>query len=294
MGQDLAQHVPSAREAFDTASEVLGYDLLSLCTGGPEEQLKRTEYAQPALLVTGIACWRAARERGLTASFAAGHSLGEYTALVAVGALGLKEAVRLVKRRGELMAQAAAKRPGAMTALLGLTREQVERVCTQAAEAGVVQPANFNCPGQIVISGETQAVAEARKLASAEGGKAIPLPVSGAFHSTLMAEAAEQFARELTSATIFDAGIPVVANVSANYVRAADEIRSALSRQITSPVLWEDSMRRLITDEVSTFIELGPGGKLTGILARIDPAARRLCIEDTASLDKALEELVGA
>ena len=289
MGQDLATHCAGAREVFDIAAEVLGYDLLALCAGGPEEQLKRTEYAQPALLLTGVACWRAASERGLTAVFAAGHSLGEYTALAAAGALELREAVRLVNRRGELMAQAAAGRPGAMAALLGLTREQVEQICAQAAEAGVVQTANFNCPGQIVISGETEAVAHGRKLAAAEGGKAIPLPVSGAFHSPLMAEAGEQFARELAEATFSDAQIPVVANVSADAVRTPAEIRDALTRQMASPVLWEDSMRRLIANGVTTFVELGPGGKLTGMMGRIDPTVRRLCIEDTASLDKALE-----
>ena len=291
MGQDLAEHFPASREAFDLAGKVLGYDLWALCVNGPEGQLKQTEYAQPALLVTGIACWRAACERGLSADFTAGHSLGEYTALVASGALDLADAVRLVKRRSELMSQAAQSRPGAMAALLGLSREQVESVCAKADDAGLVQPANFNCPGQIVISGEVEAVAKARQLAAEVGGKAIPLAVSGAFHSPLMAEAALAFAQELAQVPFADVQIPVVANVSARPVRTTAEIREALARQMISPVLWEDSIRRLIADGVDTFLELGPGGKLSGMIGRIDASVHRASVADTASLDQAWQGL---
>jgi [acyl-carrier-protein] S-malonyltransferase len=233
MGRSLADAHPIARDTFAEADAALGVPLSAICWQGPDDELRRTHNAQPALLTHGVAAWRLLVERGHAPAFTAGHSLGEYTACVAAGALDFADAVRLVRRRGELMWQAGVERPGTMAAILGLDREQVAAACEDAREAGVVQPANLNAPGQIVISGEVAAVERACEAATARGARrAIRLEVSGAFHSPLMASAAQGLDQALAAVEIRDARCPIVANVSAAPVQRAADIRAALSAQL--------------------------------------------------------------
>ena len=269
MARDLYQWFPEAREVFDAASDVLGFDLSRLIFEGPEEELTRTVNAQPALLVAGVAALRAIQSKGVRPSFAAGHSVGEYAALLSAGAMEVPEAVRLVRRRGELMEEAATANPGVMAAVLGLGDEEVRAAVQEAQPAGIVDVANYNCPGQIVISGEFGAVEEAGRLAKELGAKrVIPLKVSGAFHSRLMSGAAQAMAAELRSAAISEPSLPVVANVTADYVRTADEVRAALGEQILGSVRWEESVRRMAADGAEGFVEVGPGTVLAGLVGR--------------------------
>jgi len=269
MARDLYQWFPEAREVFDAATDVLGFDLSRLIFEGPEEELTRTVNAQPALLVAGVAALRAIQSKGVRPSFAAGHSVGEYAALLSAGAMEVPEAVRLVRRRGELMEEAATANPGVMAAVLGLGDEEVRAAVQEAQPAGIVDVANYNCPGQIVISGEFGAVEEAGRLAKELGAKrVIPLKVSGAFHSRLMSGAAQAMAAELRRAAISEPSLPVVANVTADYVRTADEVRAALGEQILGSVRWEESVRRMAADGAEGFVEVGPGTVLAGLVGR--------------------------
>ena len=294
MGRALAEADPLARETFATADKVLGFALAELCWNGPADELKKSVNTQPALLTHSVAAWRVLERAGVTAAAAAGHSLGEYSACVAAGALAFEDALVLVRRRGELMYQAGLDRPGAMAAVLGLDEVQVEAACAEAAPAGVVRAANLNAPGQIVISGEVAAVERASELAKAKGAKrAIRLEVSGAFHSPLMASAAQGLDEALAGTTIRDARFPVIANVSAAPVRRADEIRAALSAQLLGAVQWERSMRRLLDDGVRGFVELGTGKVLRGLLRTIDKDAVSWNVEDPDSLQATLAGLAG-
>ena len=269
MGQDLRGSFPQAKAVFDTANEILGFDLARLMSEGPEDELTRTVNAQPALLVASVAALRVIESNGIRPAVTAGHSVGEYAALVAAGAIELAEAVRLVRRRGELMDRAGKANPGAMAAVIGLSGDEVKVAVEEAQTAGIVDVANYNSPGQVVISGEPDAVAEAGRLASERGAKrVIPLKVSGAFHSRLMTEAAEAMKAELKSAKISDPTIPVVANVTANYVHTAAEIRDALARQIMGSVRWEESVLRIAADGIEGFIEVGSGTVLAGLIGR--------------------------
>jgi len=287
MGRELYDVSPRVREAFDKASAVLGFDLARLCFEGPEAELTATLNAQPAILTLSYACYALVRAEGLAAQVVAGHSLGEYTALVAAGALPFADAVRLVRRRGELMHQASA---GTMAAILGLSAEQVADACREAP--GVVQPANFNAPGQIVISGEGAAVEAALTRAQNQGAsRVVKLPVSGAFHSPLMREAAEQMAPLLHAAPLAAAQVPVVMNVTGEVAQSAEEIRFALVRQMTSAVLWEKSVRTMWNLGARTFVELGPGRVLSGLIRRIEKEATTLNIEDSESLAKTIQTL---
>lgn len=294
MGRALAEAHPLAREAFETADRVLGFPLSALCWDGPAEELKKSSNTQPALLAHGVAAWRLLDAAGFAPAFVAGHSLGEYTACVAAGALSYEDALRLVRRRGELMFQAGIENPGAMAAILGLDGAAVEAACDEASAAGVVRAANYNAPGQVVISGEIAAVDRACEIAKAKGARrAIRLEVSGAFHSPLMGPAAAGLSEALAGVAIRDARCPVIANVSAEPVRAADEIRASLERQLLGAVRWEDTMRFLVAHG-ATCVELGTGTVLRGLLRTLDKSAPSANVDDPESLAATLQALGAA
>ena len=283
MGRDFYEASPAARETFEQANAVLGLRLSDICFSGDAERLNDTSICQPAILAMSVAVLRAVREKmgdgALQAEATAGLSLGEYTALVAAGALEFLDAVRLVHKRGSFMQAAAVERPGSMASVIGLSDEVVEGICAEVRAQGVVVTANLNCPGQVVVSGEKAAVEAACARAQEKGARmAAPLKVSGAFHSPLMQPAQEKLAAELDATRLTTARIPVVSNVSGEYMREPQEVRSALKRQVISPVLWHRSMQRLIADGFDTFYEVGPGKVLTGLMKRIDKTKRAVNI----------------
>ena len=287
MGRDIAETFPAAREVFETADRVLGREISKLCFEGPEADLNSTENAQPAVLAVGLACLRAleGRSRRPEAVAAAGLSLGEYGAHVAAGSIGTEDALRLVGRRGELMQAASEARPGGMACVLGLEREAVEAACREAASVGLVAVANLNSPGQVVISGEHEAVARAGEKAKAAGAKrVIPLQVSGAFHTPLMQPAADGLAEALAKVEIRRGRIPVIANATAAEVWEPDETRRTLLDQLTRPVLFEASIRRLVDGGVTRFIELGPGKVLAGLVKRIAREAETVSLGTAEAL----------
>ena len=295
MGRALAEAFPGARETFATADRVLGFALSDLCWNGPAEELKKSVNTQPALLTHSVAAWRLLEAAGVTPEFCAGHSLGEYSACVAAGALSFEDALVLTRRRGELMYEAGLARPGAMAALLGLSAADAEAACAEAASAGIVCAANLNAPGQVVISGEPAAVELACEKAKARGAKrAIRLEVSGAFHSPLMGPAAVGLEEALANVTLRDARCPVISNAWARPVQKADDIRRALGEQVLSSVRWEESMRLLRAEHVEGFVELGPGKVLRGLLRTIDPTATSWNVEDPDSLAATRSALAGA
>ena len=295
MGRALAQRFPEAREVFETADRVLGFQLSRICWEGPEDELKQTSNAQPALLVTSVAALRLVRAAGLAPAAVAGHSLGEYSACVAAGSLEFEDALRLVRRRGELMMRAGVERPGTMAAFLGLARAEVDDVCRAASDVGVVEPANLNAPGQVVVSGDVAAVERACELAKAKGAKrAIRLDVSGAFHSPLMAPVTTGLDIALRATSFRDARCPVIPNAWARPVQKAGEIRQALEEQLLASVRWEESMRWLRAHGVEVFVELGTGKVLRGLLRSIEPAAASWNVEDPDSLTATLAALSGA
>jgi [acyl-carrier-protein] S-malonyltransferase len=268
MGKSWFDDFAVAREIFERAGEVLDFDLAAICFDGPPETLTDTRFAQPALLTTSVIAWHIALERGLKAQMAAGHSVGEYAALVAAGALEFEEALRLVQQRAQLMAQAPT---GTMAALIGLADEQLESVLSEASKSGLVVGANFNSPGQVVVSGEESAVAMAMSEAKKAGAKmAVALPVSGAFHSPLMRAAGREMAQLIEAAPFRDAEIPVYQNTSARPAQTADELKAALRAQMTGPVRWSESVRAMIADGATEFYELGAGKVLCGLIGRID------------------------
>ena len=280
MGRELAEQCRDARAVFERAGATLGFDLLALCAHGPEEALRATANTQPAILVTSLACLAALP---LKPDCAAGLSLGEYTALVCAGAMELEDAVALVRVRGEYMQEACAGRDTMMAAVIGLSPVQMHEVCARREHLGVVEPSNFNSPGQIVIGGDTVAVRAALETARSLGARrTLPLAVSAPFHTRLMQPAAERLAVDLERVAIRDARIPVFANVSATPVRAAGEIRRALLAQVTSPVLWEQSVRAMYDAGVRQFVEFGPGTTLGGMIRRtVDAEVRH--VEDLES-----------
>jgi [acyl-carrier-protein] S-malonyltransferase len=295
MGRALAEAQPGARDTFATADRVLGYPLSAICWDGPAEDLKKSVHTQPALLTHSVAAWRLVAAAGLEPAFVAGHSLGEYSACVAAGAMSFEDALRVTGRRGELMYQAGLERPGAMAAVLGLPAADVEAACADAAHAGIVRAANLNAPGQVVISGEPAAVDAACEAAKARGAKrAIRLEVSGAFHSPLMGSAASGLAEALDGVTLHDARCPVVSNAWARPVQKADEIRAALKEQLLSPVRWEESMRLLLEHGVGGFVELGTGKVLRGLLRTLRKDAPSWNVEDPESLNATLAALAPA
>ena len=294
MGRELAEEFPRARQAFEVADRALGFALSKLCFEGPAEELQLTANAQPAILAMSVAAAEVLSEKGIRADFVAGHSLGEYSALVASGSIPVEEAVCLVHKRGQYMQEAVAVGQGAMAALLGMEASAVEEVCREAAQGEVVSPANFNCPGQVVISGHKGAVERAVALARGRGAKrAIMLNVSAPFHCALMKPAQERLEKDVDGAAISDPKIPLANNVDAELVCAADRVRDGLKRQVTAPVRWEQAMRVLRSQNVDCFIEVGPGKVLSGLLRQIDPQAECLRIEDRATLNEVLSRLGG-
>lgn len=296
MGRDLAERFPVARAAFETADRVLGWPVSHVAWEGPEQRLNDTRQTQPCLLITSIACWQALGEAlsaaggRLQAAFAAGHSVGEYAALVAANVLSLEDALRLVARRGELMADAGVA--GGMIAVIGLDRDAVAEVVAATGAGENLVVANDNAPGQVVVSGTQAALAAAEGALRAAGAKrAIPLRVSGPFHSPLMADAGRTLAQAFGAASWRDADPPVVSNVTAEPVRDAATIRGLLARQVSSPVEWVRSVRRMVADGVDTFVECGPGAALTGMVRRIAPDVRTFNVADPASLQATVQAL---
>lgn len=292
MGRELAERFPCARRVFEEADRALGFPLSKLCLEGPAEQLQLTANTQPAILTVSMAAAEVLRAKGVRADYVAGHSLGEYSALVAARALRLEEAVRLVRKRGEYMQEAVPIGQGAMAALLGMEPAAVEEICREAAQGEVVSPANLNSPGQVVIAGHAQAVARAVELAKTRGAKrAVMLDVSAPFHCVLMGPAQERLARDLDGAEIADPETPLVNNVDAQVVRSAAAVRDGLKRQVTAPVRWEQSVRVLRSEGVEVFVEVGPGKVLSGLLRQIDRQVECLRVEDVATLNEVVARL---
>jgi [acyl-carrier-protein] S-malonyltransferase len=292
MAKEFIENFQESEEVFEAASSVLGYDLAQLCLHGPVEKLNLTENTQPAILAASIAILRPLERRGLTASAAAGHSLGEYTAITAAGGFELKDAVALVQKRGRYMQEAVPEGTGLMAAILGMEREDVEKTCHEAAKNGIVGPANYNSPGQIVIAGEKKAVEKAMELAKAAGAKrVIPLTVSVPSHCSMMKQAGERLAQELEKVNISDLCMPIVNNADAKFLRTALELRPSLVRQISSPLYWEDSIKNMASDGCDTFIEIGPGKVLSGLVRRIVKEATVLNVEDQKSMSDTLNAL---
>ena len=268
MGRELYNTFPEARAVFDRADKVLKYSLSTVCFNGPEEKLVQTEFTQPAVFVVSFAAWAVLKKQGEKFDFAAGHSLGEYTALAAAGVLSFENALQSVAARARFMQEACVQNPGTMAALIGVTPAEVEEICSRASAAGVVVPANFNSPGQVAVSGERPAVEKAVEAAKAAGKKGMLLPVGGAFHSPLMEPGKKKLAEFLDSITFSPAQIPVAPNVTAREETRPEEFRRLLKEQITSPVRWEETLVRLASLGVEEFVEAGPGKVLTGLVKR--------------------------
>jgi [acyl-carrier-protein] S-malonyltransferase len=290
MGKDLAEAYASARETFQSANAILGFDLAKICFNGPEDVLKETRYTQLAILVHSVALSRLLSDKVAGPSYVAGHSVGEYSALVAGGSLDFEDALGLVKTRAEAMYAAGLARPGAMAAIMGMPGENLEPLLAAARVAGVIVAANYNSPVQVVLSGEAPAVDEAVKVASSFGAKrAVRLAVSGAFHSPLMKAAEEDLAGALRAARFSKPAVPVVSNVLAHAVTEPSEISALLGRQLTSPVLWHQSMKYMVDAGVESFVEIGPGNVLCGLLKRTAPEARCASCADLKSLEAFLQ-----
>jgi [acyl-carrier-protein] S-malonyltransferase len=286
MGRDLAENFSLARQVFQEASDALGMDLARLCFEGPEEDLRLTANTQPAILTTSIAALRVIEsERGLTPACAAGHSLGEYSALVCAGALSFADAVRTVRQRGIFMQEAVPVGVGTMAAIMGLENKVLEEICRLAAEGEVVAPANFNSPGQVVIAGHTGAVERAIALAKERGAKrALPLPVSAPFHCSLMMPAAERLAKVLADVSVNPLAVPVVSNVEATPNMDALRLKDLLVRQVSSPVRWDESVANMAQSGIERFVEIGPGKVLCGLIKRIVKGTSLQNVEDAAGI----------
>ena len=295
MGKELAEKYPVAKSTFDEADKVLGFSISKMCFESSEEELKLTANTQPAILTCSVAVARVLAEKGLEPDFVAGHSLGEYSALVGAGSLKFADAVRLVRKRGTYMQDAVPQGVGAMAAIMGLSHAVVVDVCKRAANDEVCAPANLNSPDQTVISGHAGAVKRAVELASQAGAKrAVILPVSAPFHSALMAPMQQKLEQELRATEFADLRVPLVTNVDADTVTTGSEAREALIRQVSMPVRWEESVRLLIDEGVNTFVEVGPGRVLTGLLRQTERSAGALNVEDEKSLVVTLEKIAAA
>jgi [acyl-carrier-protein] S-malonyltransferase len=294
MGRDLVEVSTHAADVFKRADDVLGFDLSNVCFEGPAERLAQTDIQQPAILVTSVAFWAALTENGcrpFECYATAGLSLGEYTALHVAGALGFEDAVQLVYRRGSYMQEAAEAAPSGMVSILGLDEAAVEELCVQAAEGGVLSPANFNCPGQIVVSGDRDACGRIVSLVESGQGKAVPLKVAGAFHSPLMQPAAERLQADLAQVEFGPLTVPVLSNVDAAPHTDAAGIRDALYRQVCSPVRWQGCVQRMIADGIEEFIEIGPGRALTGMMRKIDRGRKAHSVNSAAAVQDMGETL---
>jgi [acyl-carrier-protein] S-malonyltransferase len=295
MGKELAEKYPAARAVFNEADKVLGFSISKMCFEGTEEDLKLTANTQPAILTCSVAVFRVLAEKGLTPDFVAGHSLGEYSALVASGALKFADAVQLVRKRGTYMQDAVPAGVGAMAAIMGLSPAVVADACKRAAEGEICSAANLNSPDQTVISGHAGAVKRAVEIASQLGAKrAVILAVSAPFHSALMTPMQERLEKDLRQTEFSDLQMPLVTNVDADTTTSGTEAREALIRQVTMPVRWEESIRLLIDEGVNTFVEVGPGRVLTGLLRQIERSVAILNVEDEKSLSATVEKIAGA
>src|SRR5262245_56124935 len=293
MGRELFEKFPNARRVFDEADGALNSPISRLCFEGAEEDLKLTENTQPAILTTSVAAFRVLEEKGIQPDFVAGHSLGEYSALVAAGALKLGEAAALVRRRGRYMQEAVPVGVGAMAALLGLDLPGVQSVCERAAEGQVVSPANLNSPGQITIAGNREAVERAVNLAKEAGAKrAILLQVSAPFHCALMMPAEERLKADVDKTSFSDLRVPLVTNVDVKSIRSGAEARDALKRQVSRPVRWQETIQRLLDEGVRAFVEVGPGKVLLGLVRSIDKSVTMLNAEDEKSVENAVSALL--
>lgn len=290
MGKDVYDALPNSRAVFEKGDEVLGFPLSKLIFEGPDSELKQTVNTQPALLTASVAYLEALREQGLKPDYVAGHSLGEYSALVAAGVLSYEDAVTLVRLRGRFMEEAVPGGQGAMAAVLGAEREALAALCqTISEENGVVELANVNCPGQIVVSGSQEGVnGVVQRVKEAGGKRAIPLEVSGPFHSSMMRAVADRLAEELKKVTFNTPNVPVIVNVTASPVTDPEEIRELLVRQVYSPVLWQDSIEWLIADGVDTFVEIGSGSVLAGLIRKIDKTVKVININTLESVQTVL------
>ena len=292
MGKELADTLPVARQVFEEADRVLGIRLSSLCFEGPDEELRLTVNTQPAILTSSIAALRTLEARGARADFVAGHSLGEYTALVAAGSLKFDDALGAVRKRGLFMQEAVPPGEGAMAALIGVDVEMVRAICAEASSLGVCAPANVNSPNQTVIAGHRPAVERAVELAKAKGAKrAVMLAVSAPFHCELMKPAAERLAALFTGTQFSDLKVPLVTNVDAELITCGNEARDALLRQVASPVRWSESIQRLLDEGVTRFIEVGPGKVLSGLVRQINRQCQVLNVEDVQSLEATVAAL---
>jgi [acyl-carrier-protein] S-malonyltransferase len=287
MGKELFENFSVAKKVFEEADDALHLSISALCFKGPEEALKLTENTQPAVLTTSIAAFKVLQEeKGITPQFTAGHSLGEYSALVVSGALTFSEAVKMVRLRGKFMQEAVPVGEGAMAAVLGMEREQVEKLCEEISYGEVLTPANFNCPGQIVIAGHSKAVERAIERIKQEGKKAVLLPVSAPFHSPLMKPAGERLEKALEEISVSDLKVPVVTNVEAEVNTSKDRVKGLLVAQVSSPVRWEESMRKMIEKGIEHLFEIGPGKVLSGLMKRIDSRVETKNLEDLQTLKK--------
>jgi [acyl-carrier-protein] S-malonyltransferase len=293
MGKELAEKYPVARQTFEEADAALGMALSRLCFEGPEEELRRTEITQPSILTVSVATWRVLAEQGVKPAWVAGHSLGEYSAHVAAGTFSFADAVRTVRNRGRYMQEAVPAAVGAMAAILGMEAEKVRQVCGQAAQGEVCEAANRNSPEQVVISGHKAAVERAVALATEQGAKkAVLLPVSAPFHCSLMRPAQERLAKDLDALQMRNGATPVMCNVDATFVETGDASRDALIRQVTGTVRWDECVRGLIAKGAETFVEVGPGKVLWGLMRQIDRSKTSWQTSDDAALQKALQGFV--
>ena len=295
MGKELAGKYPAARQTFEEADDALGFSLSQLCFEGPEDQLRLTENTQPAILTVSVATWRVLTDNGVQPAWVAGHSLGEYSAYVAAGTLSFADAVRTVRNRGRYMQEAVPVGVGAMAAILGMEVEKVQQICMDAAQGEVCEPANMNSPEQVVISGNKGAVERSVALATERGAKkAVLLPVSAPFHCSLMQPAQERLAADLKALQMQNPSVPVMCNVDAALVETADASRDALVRQVTGAVRWDECVRGLIASGAETFVEVGPGKVLWGLMRQIDRGKTSWQTSDDAALQKALQGLSAA
>jgi [acyl-carrier-protein] S-malonyltransferase len=291
MGKEIYENFAEAEEIFRDASEALGYDVADLCFNGPAEELNKTFRTQPCILTVSIALYKVLLSKGIKPSVVAGHSLGEYSALVAAGVLSFKDAVKITEKRGQFMQEAVPEGTGLMAAILGLERNKVDGIC-KSLKSGYASPANYNCPGQIVISGEKSAVEEAINLCKEAGAKrAVPLAVSAPSHCRLMENASKRLADLLDTIELRDPVIPVVNNADAGFLTKAEDIKLSLIRQLSNPLLWEDSVKEIKDSGVDTFIEVGPGKVLSGLIKRIVPEVKSFNVEDVKSLENTLSSI---
>jgi [acyl-carrier-protein] S-malonyltransferase len=292
MGKELYETYPVCRRTFEEAGEGLGYDIAKLVFEGTKEELELTENTQPAVVTMSVAAFQAIRELGIVPELVAGLSLGEYSALTASGVLTLPQVVRLVRKRGRFMQEAVPAGSGKMCAILNLSEEKVREACSEASAFGSVWPANYNCPGQIVIGGENRAVDEAARLAREKGAmKTLDLAVSAPFHTLMLKPAAERLKPELEAMEFGSLSIPVICNVTADYIGSTDQVKELLYRQVMSSVLWEQTIRRMIADGVTDFVEIGPGKTLSGFVKKIDRGLGIYNVEDIASLERTINAL---